>query len=134
MINRKIEQRRQTYRAPISFPISYIRGDKKPGGIGIVSNISATGLRFLTTGLIGANELLSVTFTLPASAVREAMEKTGTKHEFKPMTLPVRVLASGNDKESKKHWYGVEFLPMPQSQADLIYRFVHLSQIPKSQN
>jgi c-di-GMP-binding flagellar brake protein YcgR len=123
------DQRRLVYRAEVTFPITYMRDGGTDAQEASAVNVSARGVRFFTNEHLALGDLLDLTFTLPAAEVAVAARKTGRVPASGALQLKGRV--AGNGSMDGRRWYGIEFLNIPEKQAEDIHLFVHLSQIPK---
>jgi c-di-GMP-binding flagellar brake protein YcgR len=141
----KSDQKRQSYRATIEFPIVYIVDGREGTRTASANDLSVGGLRLLGDEDFTKETVIDFRFTLPTSEVanvfieKEVTERTAFGERkrrikqpptpFEPLDIAGKIVIAFYNLETQRFAHGVRFLHLPQRTEDEIQRFIHLWQL-----
>ncbi len=141
----KPDQKRQSYRAAIEFPIVYIVDGRSGTRTASANDLSIGGLRLLGDEDFAKETLIGFRFTLPTAEVanvfieKEVSERTAfgerKRHvkarpiPFEPLDICGKVVIAFYNLRTKRFAHGVRFVNLSKHTEDEIQRFVHLYQL-----
>jgi c-di-GMP-binding flagellar brake protein YcgR len=139
------DQKRQSYRASIEFPIVYIVDGREGTRSASANDLSIGGLRLLGDEDFTKETVIDFRFTLPTVEVanvfieKEIVERSafGDRKKrvklpptpFEPLDIAGKIVIAFYNLEAKRFAHGVRFLHLPQRTEDEIQRFIHLYQL-----
>jgi len=139
------DQKRQSYRASIEFPVVYIVDGRSGTRTASANDLSVGGLRLLGDEDFTKETVIDFRFTLPTDEVRDVyVEKEVTERSpfgpqtrrvkvpptpFEPLEIAGRIVIAFYNLRTQRFAHGVRFLGVPQRTEDEIQRFIHLYQL-----
>jgi c-di-GMP-binding flagellar brake protein YcgR len=141
----RANQKRQSYRATIEFPIVYIVDGREGTRSASANDLSVGGLRLLGDEDFTKETVIDFRFTLPTEEVanvfieKEVTERTAfgerkkrTKiapSPFEQLDIAGKIVIAFYNLDTKRFAHGVRFLNLAQRTEDEIQRFIHLYQL-----
>ncbi|HEY5349038.1 MAG TPA: PilZ domain-containing protein [Candidatus Lustribacter sp.] len=141
----KSDQKRQSYRASIEFPIVYVVDGRAGTRTASANDLSVGGLRLLGDEDFTKETTIDFRFTLPTAEVanvyieKEITERTAlgerkrrTKTRptpFEPLDIGGKIVIAFYNLNTKRFAHGVRFLNLSKRTEDEIQRFIHLYQL-----
>ncbi len=141
----KADQKRQSYRASIEFPIVYIVDGRDGTRSASANDLSVGGLRLLGDEDFTKETLIDFRFTLPTSAVENVMiEREITERSpfgertrrvktaptpFEPLDIAGKIVIAFYNLAARRFVHGVRFMHLPKRTEEEIQRFIHLYQL-----
>ena len=141
----KSDQKRQSYRATIEFPIVYIVDGREGTRTASANDLSVGGLRLLGDEDFTKDTVIDFRFTLPIAEVKDVfLEKEVTERTafgerkrrvksaptpFEQFDLAGKIVIAFYNLHTQRFAHGVRFLNLPQRTEDEIQRFIHLYQL-----
>jgi c-di-GMP-binding flagellar brake protein YcgR len=138
-------QKRQSYRASIEFPIVYIVDGREGTRSASANDLSVGGLRLLGDEDFTKETIIDFRFTLPTAEVANVyIEKEVTDRgpfgertkrvklpptPFEPLDIAGKIVIAFYNLSARRFAHGVRFLHLPQRTEDEIQRFIHLYQL-----
>ena len=138
-------QKRQSYRASIEFPVVYIVDGRAGTRTASANDLSVGGLRLLGDEDFTKETVIDFRFTLPTNAVanvlieKEIQERSPLGNRtrrvkvpptpFQPMELAGKIVIAFYNTHTLKFAHGVRFLHTSQAIEDEVQRFIHLYQL-----
>ncbi|GAC1574417.1 MAG: hypothetical protein NVS3B7_06270 [Candidatus Elarobacter sp.] len=139
------EQQRQSYRASVEFPISYVIAGRSGTRTAVANDLSAGGLRIVGDEDLADDAMVDVRFTLPNDLVqdvhveKEVFETTPRgrakkkimvpPETFREMTVRGKVVIRFFNLRRRKFVHGVQFVGVEEKTQEEIQRFIHVWQI-----
>jgi c-di-GMP-binding flagellar brake protein YcgR len=140
------KEKRRSYRADVSFPVTYVVEGQGEAHTALTQNVSAGGMRIVgDEPLALGSGIAYVRFALPNELLgdvrfeREVEQRTlrGRVRRrmrvppapFHEMTLPVKLVSTQHDVKHHKPATGVEFVDVPPGVREELHRFVHVLQL-----
>jgi c-di-GMP-binding flagellar brake protein YcgR len=140
-----LNQKRQSYRASIEFPVVYIVDGRTGTRTASANDLSVGGLRLLGDEDFTKETIIDFRFTLPTAEVRDVyVEKEITERSplgprtrrvkvpptpFEPLTISGKIVIAFYNLRTQRFAHGVRFLSVAQRTEDEIQRFIHLYQL-----
>jgi c-di-GMP-binding flagellar brake protein YcgR len=141
----RANQKRQSYRATIEFPIVYVVDGREGTRAASANDLSVGGLRLLGDEDFTKETVIDFRIKLPTEEVadvlieKEVIERSafGDKKKrvkspptpFEEMDIAGKIVIAFYNLETKRFAHGVRFLHLPQRTEDEIQRFIHLYQL-----
>jgi c-di-GMP-binding flagellar brake protein YcgR len=141
----KADQKRQSYRASIEFPIVYIVDGREGTRTASANDLSVGGLRLLGDEDFTKETVIDFRFTLPTAEVanvfieKEITERTAFGERkrrvktpptpFEPLDIGGKIVIAFYNLHTNRFAHGVRFLNLPKRTEDEIQRFIHLYQL-----
>ncbi len=141
----KSNQKRQSYRASIEFPIVYIVDGREGTRTASANDLSVGGLRLLGDEDFTKETVIDFRFTLPTAEVanvyleKEITERTAFGERkrrvktaptpFEPLDIAGKIVIAFYNLRTQRFAHGVRFLNLTQRTEDEIQRFIHLYQL-----
>ena len=141
----KSDQKRQSYRATIEFPIVYIVDGREGTRSASANDLSVGGLRLLGDEDFTKDTIIDFRFTLPTAEVRDVfIEKEVTERTafgerkrrvktaptpFEEFDIAGKIVIAFYNLGTRRFAHGVRFLNLQQKTEDEIQRFIHLYQL-----
>jgi c-di-GMP-binding flagellar brake protein YcgR len=141
----KTDQKRQSYRASIEFPIVYIVDGREGTRTASANDLSVGGLRLLGDEDFTKETVIDFRFTLPTADVanvyieKEVTERTafGDRKRrvkapptpFEPLDIAGKIVIAFYNLRTQRFAHGVRFLSLSKRTEDEIQRFIHLYQL-----
>jgi c-di-GMP-binding flagellar brake protein YcgR len=141
----KADQKRQSYRATIEFPIVYIVDGREGTRTASANDLSVGGLRLLGDEDFTKETVIDFRFTLPTAEVanvyieKEVTERTafGDRKRrvktpptpFEPLDIAGKIVIAFYNLRTQRFAHGVRFLNLSKRTEDEIQRFIHLYQL-----
>lgn len=141
----RANQKRQSYRATIEFPIVYIVDGREGTRAASANDLSVGGLRLLGDEDFTKETVIDFRIKLPTEEVadvlieKEVIERSafGDKKKrvkspptpFEEMDIAGKIVIAFYNLGTKRFAHGVRFLHLPQRTEDEIQRFIHLYQL-----
>lgn len=141
----KADQKRQSYRASIEFPIVYVVDGREGTRSASANDLSVGGLRLLGDEDFTKDTVIDFRFTLPTAVVanvyleKEITERTAFGERkrrvrtpptpFEPFDIAGKIVIAFYNLRTQRFAHGVRFLHLPQKTEDEIQRFIHLYQL-----
>jgi len=138
-------QKRQSYRASIEFPVVYIVNGRTGMRAASANDLSVGGLRLLGDEDFTKETIIDFRFTLPTAEVaavyveKEVTERTplGARTRrvkvpptaFTPLEISGKIVIAFYNTRTQRFAHGVRFLGITQRTEDEIQRFIHLYQL-----
>jgi c-di-GMP-binding flagellar brake protein YcgR len=138
-------QKRQSYRASIEFPIVYVVDGREGTRTASANDLSVGGLRLLGDEDFTKETVLDFRFTLPTAEVanimieKEVTERTAFGERkrrvkmaptpFEPFDLAGKIVIAFYNLRTQRFAHGVRFLNLTRKTEDEIQRFIHLYQL-----
>jgi c-di-GMP-binding flagellar brake protein YcgR len=138
-------QKRQSYRASIEFPIVYIVDGREGTRTASANDLSVGGLRLLGDEDFTKETLIDFRFTLPNAEIanvqieKEITERTAFGERkrrvkqpptpFEQMDIAGKIVIAFYNLRTQRFAHGVRFLNLPRQMEDEIQRFIHLYQL-----
>jgi c-di-GMP-binding flagellar brake protein YcgR len=138
-------QKRQSYRASIEFPIVYVVDGREGTRTASANDLSVGGLRLLGDEDFTKETILDFRFTLPTAEVanimieKEITERTAFGERkrrvktpptpFEQFDLAGKIVIAFYNLRTQRFAHGVRFLNLPRKMEDEIQRFIHLYQL-----
>lgn len=141
----KSDQKRQSYRASIEFPIVYNVDGREGTRSASANDLSVGGLRLLGDEDFTKDTVIDFRFTLPTGEVKDVLlEKEITERTafgerkrrvkvpptpFEPFDLAGKIVIAFYNLRTQRFAHGVRFLNLTKKTEDEIQRFIHLYQL-----
>ena len=137
----RANQKRQSYRASVEFPIVYIVDGREGTRTASANDLSVGGLRLLGDEDFTKETMIDFRITLPFATVanvsseKEVIERGATKRvkipptPFEPMEISGKVVIAFYNLRTQRFAHGVRFVNVSQKTEDEIQRFIHLYQL-----
>ncbi len=142
----RANQKRQSYRASIEFPIVYVVDGREGTRTASANDLSVGGLRLLGDEDFTKETIIDFRFTLPFAAVanvhteKEVTERAVGGGErtkrvkvpptpFEPMEISGKIVIAFYNLRTQRFAHGVRFMHAPQKMEDEVQRFIHLYQL-----
>jgi c-di-GMP-binding flagellar brake protein YcgR len=141
----KADQKRQSYRASIEFPIVYIVDGREGTRTASANDLSVGGLRLLGDEDFTKETIIDFRFTLPTAEVanvlieKEVTERTAFGERkrrvktpptpFEPVDIAGKIVIAFYNVRTQRFAHGVRFLNLTKRTEDEIQRFIHLYQL-----
>jgi c-di-GMP-binding flagellar brake protein YcgR len=141
----KSDQKRQSYRASIEFPIVYVVDGREGTRSASANDLSVGGLRLLGDEDFTKDTVIDFRFTLPTAEVKDVfIEKEITERTvfgerkrrvkvpptpFEEFDIAGKIVIAFYNLRTQRFAHGVRFLHLPQRSEDEIQRFIHLWQL-----
>jgi len=141
----KSDQKRQSYRASIEFPIVYVVDGREGTRSANANDLSVGGLRLLGDEDFTKDTVIDFRFTLPTNEVKDVfIEKELTERTvfgerkrrvkvpptpFEEFDIAGKIVIAFYNLRTQRFAHGVRFLNLQQKTADEIQRFIHLWQL-----
>ena len=138
-------QKRQSYRASIEFPVVYIVDGRSGTRAASANDLSVGGLRLLGDEDFTKETIIDFRFTLPTAEVRDVfVEKEITEGSpfgvrtrrvkvpptpFEPLVISGKIVIAFYNFRMQRFAHGVRFLSIAQRTEDELQRFIHLYQL-----
>ena len=141
----RANQKRQSYRATIEFPIVYVVDGREGTRTASANDLSVGGLRLLGDEDFTKETVIDFRIKLPNEEVSDVLiEKEITERSafgdrkkrvklpptpFEEMDIAGKIVIAFYNLDTKRFAHGVRFLHLPQRTEDEIQRFIHLYQL-----
>jgi c-di-GMP-binding flagellar brake protein YcgR len=141
----RANQKRQSYRASIEFPILYIVDGREGTRTATANDLSVGGLRLLGDEDFTKETVIDFRITLPTEEVanvlieKEVTERTpaGERKKrvktaptpFEQLQIAGKIVIAFYNLDTRRFAHGVRFLNLQQRAEDEIQRFIHLYQL-----
>ena len=141
----RANQKRQSYRATIEFPIVYIVDGREGTRTASANDLSVGGLRLLGDEDFTKETIIDFRFTLPTNEVadvfieKEVTERTAFGERkrrvktpptrFEELHISGKIVIAFYNLETRRFAHGVRFLNLARKTEDEIQRFIHLYQL-----
>jgi c-di-GMP-binding flagellar brake protein YcgR len=141
----KTDQKRQSYRASIEFPIVYVVDGREGTRTASANDLSVGGLRLLGDEDFPKETVIDFRFTLPTAEVanvrieKEVAERTAFGERkrrvktrptpFEPLDIAGKIVIAFYNLSTERFAHGVRFFNLPKHTEDEIQRFIHLYQL-----
>jgi c-di-GMP-binding flagellar brake protein YcgR len=139
------DQKRQSYRASIEFPVVYIVDGREGTRAASANDLSVGGLRLLGDEDFTKETVIDFRITLPNDEIADVLiEKEVTERSplgdrkrrvkapptpFEPLEIAGKIVIAFYNLDAKRFAHGVRFLNLQQRTEDEIQRFIHLYQL-----
>jgi c-di-GMP-binding flagellar brake protein YcgR len=141
----RANQKRQSYRATIEFPIVYVVDGREGTRTASANDLSVGGLRLLGDEDFTKETVIDFRIKLPNEEVSDVLiEKEITERSafgdrkkrvkqpptpFEELDIAGKIVIAFYNLDTKRFAHGVRFLHLPQRTEDEIQRFIHLYQL-----
>ena len=141
----KADQKRQSYRASIEFPIVYVVDGREGTRTASANDLSVGGLRLLGDEDFTKETIIDFRFTLPTAEVanvfieKEITERTVFGEQkrrvktpptpFEALEIAGKIVIAFYNLRTQRFAHGVRFLNLTKRTEDEIQRFIHLYQL-----